>query len=319
MVVTIFTVSYMNDNDSHSEWLHLYYSSLFQELRNKDVEVNHFILLNDGHKIKAKKNIEDVISDYEFDFYNPFFIKIDSEREWNELFHHAFALDNGIKRVYNNSTNLVKSTDLFLIEEFDIIHRKGYLKKLEEFRNFSEKMKTFIGRIDPGVLLLSDNDVDGFDLNEYNPPGKLEGDQKLNIRFPRIMPHFLVFSSNLFTDFLGFEKRFKDEISFNCKEFLESKDCCSIHYDTGSDFLNELVSDKNFFHLGEIEFIEHLKGISWVYRRLLHGEEWYERSPSSYKSELKEKVERVVEDYDYLLVSEKCSLFNDKLSFDFLE
>lgn len=318
--VTVFTVSYLNDFEKHVEWFNYYYSSLEEELSGESVCFNHFIFLNEKDKNKAKRNIKKLINNYDLDFYNPVFLKVEVSEvlKKDPLTHHGEALRLGVESFVEDFDFLVKKSDLFLIEEFDVIHKRNYFKSLSDILDVSKKLDTFVGTIESGKVGAGKEFIDDFELPKFDAPGSFEVSreevEKISYRPPRIKPHFLAFCSNLFSDFFVLCDKFRDEFSPYVRYFFESNDEISFSNDTGMDLLNVLVENNNFLHLKEVKPIFHIKGITFLYRRVHNSTE----SPEMASHYFKRKLKNIEEKFSYLSIKEsQCCSLNTKNFFDF--
>lgn len=279
MNLRILSVSYLNDCRSHAEWLHPFYASLQHELSFRGLDVEHFIVLNDESKIKAKKNIENIFSCYDLKFYEPTFISVnvDPVLKRSGSAHHGAGLNKGLEVISNDYRKSIKDSHLVLIEEFDLVHKKGYYSNLKSLYNFSRSHNSFFGSVDPGTLKISEGEVDrGENLGSVTEKrGEIESKEgDLYFWAPRILPHFFGFHSGLFESFFSKESGFRDEVTdYASHHTIENSSGDVIMYnDTGSDLIKDLFKDDHFFHMNDIEFLCHIKGITYFYDKILSSD-----------------------------------------------
>lgn len=270
------SVSYLNDYEFHCEWLHPFYASLQYELSSEEVDVRHFIILNDDSKNEARKNIEEVISMYDLDFYNPVFIpvNVDPVLKKSGSAHHGAGFNEGVGVISNDYRDSVKKSHLILIEEFDLIHKDGYYSNLKDLYKLSHLYNSFFGTVDPGTLKISEERVDrGENLGlRTEKRGEIKSkDGDLYFWAPRILPHFFGFSSDLFDEFIAKESGFRDKITdyASYHSIEKTSDGVKIYNDTGSDLIKDLFKDNRFFHMDDVNFICHVKGVTYVYSKTI--------------------------------------------------
>lgn len=295
MDLTTITVSYLNDYQFHAEWLHAYYATLETALKGRNINVTHFIALNDNRKKLAKENVLNVVEKYSLPSYTPVFKKVEVDESKDNIVsvHHTSALEQVLQDVSENM--IFKNSDLFLIEEFDVLHKLDYFSKLKKLQLHSQNWNSFFGSLVPGSILVSDNqDHDRRSIINLPATGKIESDKgEFYMWQPRIRPHFFGFSRNLYNEFVSFEGRFVNKVSDSAQDFSR-KNFDEVNYfcEAGTDFFKELIDRNNFFHLNDPNFFLHLRGLT---RHCLDLKENLQRNKSaeSQYKQLEERFEKV--------------------------
>lgn len=317
MNLGILSVSYLNDCQNHSEWLHPFYSSLLKRMDGEDLNVIQFVVLNDDNKGEAKRNIKNIVSTYNFDSLRLVFVDPETDYVSDPDIHHARALNNGIYQIDEKYSYLHEKLDFFVVEEFDVVHNRDFQKLVSEFNNISNRFRCFFGVIGTGKYRMN-----------YDYYGHEEDYIGIYDQPPRIAPVFLGFNTNMIDDVLElfehFENRFlklvskkSDQVSKSIKEggskfpFFVDELC-------GCDLFYEMISEYNFFHLTDDRPITHIGGITMDYKRMLRG--YRADDEDSKEVEIaKEKLERKfshVKSFD-LSFPEDSIFFNEKFNQDF--
>lgn len=310
MQISTFTVSYLNDLDSHAQWLHPFYASLQNELSDENVSWNHYIALNDENKDEAKENILKVVSKYGLNFYTPHFLSfdIDPVLQKSTVSHHGKTLTNLIDSI--SGTDVIEKTDLFLIEEYDLIHDRNYYQEIKKLLNFSKSCDSFFGTIQPGCILISEEKLNRLSVIGCDQLGEIRsrsGD--VYYWLPRVMPHFFGFSSKLISNFYSLNAEFQSEITSHVEHISAKKDSAfRIYSDSGNDIFRDLIGNENFFHMKDPEVVNHIKGISMNYNKLSKniGDRKY------LYQRLERKFEKIKENFSYLPFHDECIFTKDE-------
>lgn len=224
--------------------------------------------MNDESKSEAKENIENVLSSYDLSFYDPIYINVDVEPVLKRVgaVHHAAAINNGMEIILEDYKSKLSNSELFLFEEFDVIHKRNFYSSLKQLYDFSKQFDSFFGRVRPGNVVISENHFHqrDYSLNPENTFGNIETkDGDLFLWMPRILPHFLGFHSGLIDDFFstdcGFLSKVGNFVSYYSSEKTSSD--ITVYNDTGTDLFKDIFHRRNFFHMNDIPSIHHLKGV----------------------------------------------------------
>lgn len=313
MDLSLITVSYFNDVNAHVEWLHPFYSSLAHEFSSSGASINHFIILNDECEVKAKRNIENVFSSYDLDFYSPFFIPVGNNPGLNEAgsVHHGNGFNRGLEKISDDYESLIVDSDLVVIEEFDVIHRRNCYLNLKNLCEFSKSFESFFGEVSPGSLKITNETVYHESEGLTTGAGDIDSeDGDLYLWVPRILPHFFGFHSSLFKSFLSKKSGFRDEVT-DYASYLTIKDDSdniTFYNDTGSDLFKELLKEECFFHIKRSEIICHIKAITSFYDTILNSDR-FDSAKRKRISAIENKFRFVKKKFDYLNFPED-SIFN---------
>lgn len=306
------SVSYLNDCKSHSEWIHPFYSSLSERIKGSDLDVTHFVVLNDDDKEEAIDNIKNVASSYSFDSLQQVFVDPEVEYVADPDIHHARGISQGIRKMYTEYSSLTEKLDYIVIEEFDTVHNKNYRKLISDFYTVSKRFECFFGIIGTGKYRMN-YDFYGHEedyIGVYDQP-------------PRIAPLFLGFNSNMKDDALdlfeyfesSFIKLVSEKSDFISKEMKKKTSTFPFFVDElcGCDLFYEMISKFNFFHLEDDRPLSHISGITMNYKRILrkaNADDLDSEEVDFTREELEKKFSYVKENFD--LKYPKSSIFSKK-------
>ncbi len=269
MKILALTVSYLNEEKLKSNWIDLFYSSLYSH-SDETEKYDHLVVLNESNPKKAKRNISKRKEKYNFEEYSLHF------EENNSLFHPD-GVKLGVEKLREGFN--FSEYDFVILHEFDVVLSADFVETVENLRPVLKNKSTIVGEV--GLF--------SFWGSKIQPE--------------RLQPSFLLFHSRFSERFLTFiQNNINSEDYEDFQELREiiENECVDydMNVDVGSGLYRSLFHRRcNVLSFHSDNIFNHIKGISLWFDRIIK-EKWDNEDTALKK--LKHKFDYVKRKYKHL-------------------
>jgi len=267
MKILALTVSYLNEEKLKSEWIDLFYSSLYSH-SDKIEKYDHLVVLNDENPKEARENITERKEKYSFENYSLCFKE-------NGSSSHSDGIKQGVKELRKAFD--FSEYDFVILHEFDVALSVDFVKTIEDLRPVLKNNSTVVG--ETGVF--------SFWNKKLQPE--------------RLQPSFLLFHSKFSERLLTLLKNNIDSQDFGdfkeLKNLIGNKDVdYHLNIDVGSGLYRSLFYRQcNILSFHGDNVFNHVKGISFWFDRIIKR-----KNEDTALKKLKQKLDYVKRKYKHL-------------------